>query len=138
MTTYEITWIKDDEQYAELFTELEEAKKFLRNVKRRKGVEQVELNELEGEDEDGRTEQFDAPVADDETESEGDATLNAEGWVTFTQAAVILGVRYQQVFQKAKQGKIAKERIQGRLWTRRDDVDAWMDRRMKYLASRDS
>lgn len=108
----------------EEFSDEAEAKKFVKNVKRRKGFvsDSLVIAQL-----------------DDEVVEEKVSVEDEDVYVTFRTVANFLNVRYQQVYQKMTQQKIRCERRQlGKriVWTAslKDVNEIWLIRRNQYLS----
>lgn len=108
----------------EEFSDENEAKKFVKNVKRRKGFvsDSLVIAQL-----------------DDEVVEEKVSVEDEDVYVTFRTVANFLNVRYQQVYQKMTQQKIRCERRQlGKrvVWTAslKDVNEIWLIRRNQYLS----
>lgn len=140
MTTHVINYMQNAKLH---FVECpaEEVAKHVRNIKRRKGVDKDSIKaeklvaamtdaeklehrkqrEIECADKYGPVEETDSKVP--------------EGYISFTAVAQMLGVRYQQVFQKHKQNKLGSLRVSGKWYANAENVDVWQERRIKYLSS---
>ena len=59
----------------------------------------------------------------------------AKDFISFSAVAKLLNVRYQQVFQKHKQGKLDSVKINNAWYAKRESVDVWIARRESYFAN---
>lgn len=117
-----ISYTINSDVKTEVFTDEAEAKKAIRNIKRRKGFVDGSFSIVHSDDE----------VVEQTVDVE-------EPYVTFRTVANFLNVRYQQVYQKMTQMKIRCERRQlGErvVWTANlNDVNnIWLVRRQQYLS----
>lgn len=117
-----ISYTINSDVKTEVFTDEAEAKKAIRNIKRRKGFVDGSFSIVHSDDE----------VVEQTVDVE-------EPYVTFRTVANFLNVRYQQVYQKMTQMKIRCERRQlGKrvVWTANlNDVNnIWLVRRQQYLS----
>ena len=117
-----ISYTINSDVKTEVFTDEAEAKKAIKNIKRRKGFVDGSFSIVHSDDE----------VVEQTVDVE-------EPYVTFRTVANFLNVRYQQVYQKMTQMKIRCERRQlGKrvVWTANlNDVNnIWLVRRQQYLS----
>ena len=103
----------------------EAVEKTVKNLRRRKGIEKDSIVVVDSE-----------PVAEEiAIEEVVEDAADVEGLILFSTVAKQMGVRYQQVFQKHRQGKLDSVQVQGKWYASTAMVDLWNERRMKYLSA---
>jgi valyl-tRNA synthetase len=119
-----LKYVENNVEKIEEFDGADDRKKVVRNVRRRKNVDQNSIEIYE----DQFVEHFLAVI---EKADEGDH------YISFRAIAEELGVRYQQVYQRCfKQNKLRVRTINKKYYGCYADVKAWKISRQRYFESR--
>ena len=113
-----VVWVDATGESFEKVIATESAKKLVKNIKRRKGVDKDSV-----------------AIVAHEVIVEEKPVEDTDGYMLFKDVANHLGVRYQQVFQKHVQNKLRSRRLNGKWYACCECVDVWQERRMRYLSA---